>query len=106
MTIRFFPTNGGVYQRPLSSGSQPFLANGTLNIRKNLAAHLYENFSMQDLEKNSYILLVAAKSSFFHKTVVKVRTKKVWRHTWQDLTAHRLRNAALENNFRYLQSVT
>ena len=44
MTIRFFPTNGGVYQRHKSSGPQPFLANGTLNIRKNLAAHLYEIF--------------------------------------------------------------
>jgi len=38
---------------------------------------------------------------FFHKTVVKVRTKKVWRHTWKDLTAQRLRNTGL---MKYLSS--
>jgi len=31
----------------------------------------------------------------FHRRVVKVRIKKVWRHTWKDLAAYRLRNTAL-----------
>jgi len=33
------------------SGSQPFLAYGTLNIRKNLAAHLDQQFLDYDLQK-------------------------------------------------------
>ncbi len=32
----------------------------------------------------------------FHRRVVKVRIKKVWRHTLKDLTAHRWRNTGLE----------
>jgi hypothetical protein len=35
----------------VSSVSQPFLPCGTLSIKKNLAAHLYQKFLKQDLEK-------------------------------------------------------
>ncbi len=70
-----------------------------------LTAHFYQKNLETDLEKQFYITNCSQNLFFFHKTVVKVRTKKVWRHTWKDLTshqcaeAHRLRNTGLEKLF-------
>ena len=38
---------------PQISGSQPFLARGTLNMRKSLAAHIYQKFFEKGLEKET-----------------------------------------------------
>ena len=60
-----------------SSGSQPFLAHGTLNMRKNLAAHLDQKFSEKGLEK-----VTNCQQNLFTvlKRVVKVRTKNLAAH--------------------------
>ena len=71
-----------------TSGSQPFFARGTLNMRKNFGAHLYLNFFEKDLGKELYFTNCKQNLLIFLKRVVKVRSKKNWRHTWKELTAH------------------
>ena len=65
-----------------SSGSQSFSNRGTLNMRKNLAQHLFQNFyEKRPLEKEFYFTNCKQNLLIFAKRVVKVMTKKWLRNT-------------------------
>jgi hypothetical protein len=59
----------------VNSGSQPFLARGTLNTRKNFAAHLYLKKLRKTWKRASFYKL-QPKSPHFIVRIVKVRDQK------------------------------
>ena len=74
-----------------------FRSRNTKHEKKFYGTLIPEFFFEKDLGKELYFTNCKQNFLIFLKRVVKVRSKKKWRYTWKELTAHRLRNTAVDN---------